>query len=98
MGRGGKRAGAGRKPKSKRAANPLTAREELAALLRKQFPGDDRERTYLQLLLEGQARAAIKGNVEAAKFLLRHAALGSGGGPKERNLPNLKHLRGGVAN
>jgi hypothetical protein len=77
---GGKRKGAGRPPKPKRAPKPLTAREELLALLRKQFPNDERERTYLQLLLEGQARAAIKGNVEAAKFLLRHAALA--GGPK----------------
>jgi len=75
-GRGGKRPGAGRKPKTKLAQSPLTAREELAALLRKQFPSDEKERTYLQLLLEGQARAAIKGSVEAAKFLLRYAALG----------------------
>jgi predicted methyltransferase MtxX (methanogen marker protein 4) len=53
----------------------LSSRGELLALLKKKFPGDDRERTYLQLLIEGQAKAAIKGNVEAAKLLLRYAHL-----------------------
>jgi len=75
MPRGGARPGAGRKHKPKPAQKPLTSREELVALLRKPFPTDEKERTYLQLLLEGQARAAIKGSVEAAKFLLRHLAL-----------------------
>ena len=97
MAHGGKREGAGRKPKPKRRAAPasLTAREELIAMLRRQFPNDGQERTYLQLLLEGQARAAIKGNVEAAKLLLRHAALG--GGPKESNRRSRKDTGGVVA-
>ncbi len=73
--RGGKRIGAGRKPKPKSEPKPLTSREELRALLRKKFPSDEQERTYLQLLLEGQAQAAIKGSVEAAKFLLRYAGV-----------------------
>jgi predicted methyltransferase MtxX (methanogen marker protein 4) len=36
-------------------------------MLNEKLPGDDRERTYLQLLIEGQAKAAIKGNVEAGE-------------------------------
>jgi hypothetical protein len=85
MAHGGKREGAGRKPRPKREQPPLTAREELAALLRKQFPNDEKERTYLQLLLEGQARAAIKGSTEAAKFLLRYATLqGKPAQPKQK--------------
>jgi hypothetical protein len=87
-GRGGKRPGAGRKPKPKTEPKLLTAREELVALLRKQFPEDEKERTYLQLLLDGQARAAILGNVEAAKFLLRYAAL------QGKPQANLKSIRG----
>jgi hypothetical protein len=71
----------------------LSAQAELNALLKKKFPGDERERTYLQLLLEGQAKAAIRGNVEAAKLLLRHARLAEAGRtrrPKKR--PRLKAL------
>ena len=56
-------------------ARALSTQAELKRLLRKQFPGDEKERTYLQLLLEGQAKAAIRGNVSAAMLLLRHAKM-----------------------
>jgi hypothetical protein len=76
-----------------RAAKPLSSQQELIALLKKKFPGDDRERTYLQLLIEGQAKAAIKGNVEAAKLLLRYAHLDDKKHTQSRKKrPRLKHL------
>jgi len=71
----------------------LTSRQELARLLNKKFPADQLERTYLQLLIEGQAKAAIKGNVAAAQLLLRYAHLEENpdrGRRKKR--PRLKHL------
>ena len=76
-----------------RAAKPLSSQQELIALLKKKFPGDDRERTYLQLLIEGQAKAAIKGNVQAAKLLLRYAHLDEKkGGKSRKKRPRLRHL------
>jgi len=51
----------------------LTSRQELVSLLNRKFPGDEKERSYLQLLLEGTAKSAIKGNVAAAQLLLRYA-------------------------
>jgi hypothetical protein len=72
---------------------PLSSRQELLALLKKKFPGDDRERTYLQLLIEGQAKAAIKGNVQAAKLLLRYAHFDDKKHTESRKKrPGLKHL------
>ena len=76
-----------------RAAKPLSSQQELIALLKKKFPGDDRERTYLQLLIEGQAKAAIKGNVQAAKLLLRYAHFDDKKHTESRKKrPGLKHL------
>jgi len=80
-------------PDSGETKKKLTSRQELVALLRRRFPGDEKQRTYLQLLLEGQAKAAIKGNTEAAKLLMRHAYLdeikGRGGRKRKRKLRHL---------
>jgi len=74
-------------------AKLLSSRQELIALLNKKFPGDEKERTYLKLLLEGMAKSAIKGNVHAAQLLLRYAQIEEQKAKgKRRNRPRLKHL------
>src|SRR5215469_14778371 len=61
----------------------LSTQQELRALLKRKFPGDEKERTYLQLMIEGQAKAAIKGNVDAAKLLMHYANKKGRRGPKQ---------------
>ena len=45
------------------------ASRELRKLLRKKFPGDPVERTYMQLMIEGLVKAAIKGSTLAAALI-----------------------------
>jgi hypothetical protein len=53
----------GRPPKD----GPAT--RDLRKLLRRKFPGDPAERTYMQLMIEGLVKQAIKGNVYATALV-----------------------------
>jgi|HubBroStandDraft_6_1064221.scaffolds.fasta_scaffold275805_1 hypothetical protein len=54
---------------------------------KKKYPNDPENRTYAQLVAEGQFRAAIKGKTEAAKEIAERL---------EGKVPQATHLSGGV--
>lgn len=52
-------------------SRPLDLTEELNTILRQTLESDSARRTYMRLALEGLVKAAVKGNVEAVKMLIR---------------------------
>jgi len=57
-------------------AKAKTIGELANELLARKFPEDPKQRTYLELMLEGLAKQAIKGDTEAAKLVLRYSKQG----------------------